>query len=176
MTTHRAPFSRALDLVARIVLVLAGLSILGMACVEAWQVFARYVLNDSPSWTEPVALFFMSTTMMFGAAVGVRANRHFGFFILVESASPPVRRALQIFARGIAAAIGLMLAGWGGEMMIDAWDYSMAGAPLPQGMVYLPLCLGGALIALFAVEQIVAPEPQPISNPPISNPETSSPE
>jgi TRAP-type C4-dicarboxylate transport system permease small subunit len=32
----------------------------------------------------------------------------------------------------------------------------MAGAPLPQGVVYLPLCTGGALIALFAVEQMLA--------------------
>jgi TRAP-type C4-dicarboxylate transport system permease small subunit len=163
MTTNRAPLSRALDHLARGVVALAGLSILGMACVEAWQVFARYVLNDSPSWTEPVALVFMGMTMMFGAAIGVRMNRHFGFFILVESVNPGLRRALQIFARSIAVAIGLMLAGWGGEMMIDSWDYSMAGAPLPQGMAYMPLCLGGALIAIFAIEQIFVPEPQPVA-------------
>jgi TRAP-type C4-dicarboxylate transport system permease small subunit len=161
MTTNRPALHRALDQIARATLALAGLSILGMAIVEGWQVFARYVLNASPSWTEPVALLFMSTTMMFGAAIGVRANRHFGFFILVESSTPVMRRVLQVFARTIAAAIGLMLAVWGGEMMIDSWDYSMAGAPLPQGMVYLPLCFGGALIALFAIEQILVPEPLP---------------
>ena len=161
MTTNRAPLGRALDHLARVVIAFAGISILGMAGVEGWQVFARYVLNDSPSWTEPVALLFMGMTMMFGAAIGVRTNRHFGFFILVESVNPKLRRALQVLARAIAAAIGLMLAGWGGEMMIDSWDYSMAGAPLPQGMAYLPLCLGGALIAIFAIEQILVPEPQP---------------
>ena len=32
-------------------------------------------------------------------------------------------------------------------MLIDAWDYAIAGAPLPQGIMFLPLCLGGALIA-----------------------------
>jgi TRAP-type C4-dicarboxylate transport system permease small subunit len=159
MTSTRAPFVRALDGLARIVVAIAGISILGMAGVEGWQVFARYVLNDSPSWTEPVALFFMGTTMMFGAAIGVRSNRHFGFFILVESAAPALRRTLQILARTIAAAIGLMLAGWGGEMMLDSWDYSMAGAPFPQGMVFMPLCLGGALITVFAVEQIFVADP-----------------
>lgn len=153
---ERAKPNTALDLVATGTIAIAGLAIVGMACVEGWQVFARYVLNDSPSWTEPVALLFMSTTMMFGAAVGVRSNRHFGFFILVESAAPPLRRALSIFSRAIAAATGLMLAGWGGEMMLDAWGYSMAGAPLPQGIAYLPLCAGGALIALFAIEQMFA--------------------
>lgn len=157
MTTERAPIIRALDVIARATLIIAGASIVGMAVVEGWQVFARYVLNDSPSWTEPVALLFMSTTMMFGAALGVRANRHFGFFILLESSPAAVRRGLQVFARTVAAAIGLMLFVWGGEMMIDAWDYSIAGAPLPQGMVYVPLCIGGALIALFAIEQIFSP-------------------
>jgi TRAP-type C4-dicarboxylate transport system permease small subunit len=157
MSTLRAPTSRALDGIANAVIALAGLSIIGMACVEGWQVFARYVLNDSPGWTEPVALLFMSTTMMFGAAIGVRANRHFGFFILVESSPPVARRALQIFARFIAAATGFMLAVWGGEMTIDSWDYAIAGAGLPQGMMYVPLCVGGALITLFSIEQMMRP-------------------
>lgn len=154
-----SPLSAALDLVATATIAIAGVSIIGMACVEGWQVFARYVMNDAPSWTEPVALLFMSTTMMFGAAAGVRTQRHFGFFILVESSRPPLRRGLQIMSRAIAAGIGLMLALWGGEMMIDAWDYPMAGAPLPQGLVFAPLCFGGALIALFAIEQIFVREP-----------------
>ena len=154
MTSHRGALSRVLDHIARVALVLAGLSILGMAFVEGWQVFARYVLNDSPSWTEPVALLFMSTTMMLSAALGVRTHRHFGFFILVENASVSMRRALRVFAWLIAAAIGVMLAAWGGEMMIDAWDFAIAGAPLPQGITYLPLCIGGALIALFAIEHV----------------------
>ena len=130
-----------------------------MAGVEAWQVFARYVLNNSPSWTEPVALVLMSTTMMLGAAVGVRSNRHFGFFIVAQNASPPVRRVLHVTSRLIAVAIGIMFAVWGGEMLIDAWDYPMAGAPLPQGVVFLPMCLGGVLIAIFAFEQMLAPPP-----------------
>src|SRR5262245_57073274 len=74
---------------------IAGSALVGMAIVEVWQVFARYVLNNSPSWTEPLALLLMTTAMMFGAAAGVRANRHFGFFIVVEHARPPVQRVLR---------------------------------------------------------------------------------
>ncbi len=55
---------KLLDHIATATLVVAGASIVGMACVEGWQVFARYVLNRSPSWTEPVALLLMSTAMM----------------------------------------------------------------------------------------------------------------
>jgi TRAP-type C4-dicarboxylate transport system permease small subunit len=144
---------------AHVAVAIAGTSIVAMAAVEAWQVFARYVLNNSPSWTEPVALLLMSTAMMMGAAAGVRSNRHFGFFLLVEHASPGMRRVLLVVPKLIALAIGTMLAGWGGEMMIDAWDFRMAGAPLPQGIVFVPMCLGGALIALFALEQLISPPP-----------------
>ena len=149
--------NRILGPVAKLAVGIAGAAIVGMALVEAWQVFARYVLNDSPSWTEPLALLMMSTAMMFGAAAGVRSNRHFGFFLLLERLRPTARRALIVLARAIAAAVGLMLSGWGARMLSDAWDFPMAGAPLPQGMVYLPVCLGGALMALFAIEQIVSP-------------------
>ena len=149
---------------ARAAIGIAGVALVAMAGIQAWQVFARYVLNDPPSWTEPLALLCMSTTMMFGAAAGVHAGRHFGFFIVVEHARPQLQRLMQLVARLIATAVGVLFALWGGEMMIDAWDYSMAGAPLPQGMAYMPLCLGGGLITLFAIEQIFVTAPQPTTN------------
>ena len=140
---------------ARAVIGIAGVALVAMAGIQAWQVFARYVLNDPPSWTEPLALLCMSTTMMFGAAAGVHAGRHFGFFIVVEHARPQVRRLMQLVARLIATAVGVLFALWGGEMLLDAWDYRIAGAPLPQGIMFLPLCLGGVLIAIFSIEQLI---------------------
>ena len=151
----------AFHILDRTTLLLAGLGLLGMALVQGWQVFARYVLNDSPSWTEPVALLFMSTTMMLGAATGVRSNRHFGFFILVESVGARRRLVLLAIARLIAAAIGAMLALGGLKMLTDSWDYPIAGAALPQGLAYLPMTLGGLLITIFALERLFIPDAAP---------------
>jgi TRAP-type C4-dicarboxylate transport system permease small subunit len=145
---------------ANIALALAGAALIGMAAIQAWQVFARYVLNDSPSWTEPMALLLMSATMMLGAAVGVRREAHFGFFIGVEAAPPPVRSALRLFARLIVVGIGALFAVLGAWLAFDAWSFPMAGVPLPQGVVFLPICIGGALIAIFAVERIVGARAQ----------------
>ena len=147
--------SSSLAPLARVTIAVAGVALVAMAGIQAWQVFARYVLDDPPSWTEPLALLCMSTTLMFGAAAGVHAGRHFGFFIVVEHARPTLRRLMQLVARLIAALVGILFALWGGEMMIDAWDYEIAGAPLPQGIMFVPLCLGGALIAIFSIEQLV---------------------
>jgi len=142
--------TRALDATARAALLFAGLSLVVMAAVEFWQVFARYVINDSPSWTEPVALFFMKCAMMFGAAAGVRGEAHFGFFILVQQAGSTGQRLLKALAQLVVLGTGLVLAAWGCVLMRDGWDIPMAGVALPEGLGYLPVALGGALIALFA--------------------------
>lgn len=143
---------------------LACLALVGMTLVEAWQVYARYVLNDSPGWTEPVALLLMSAAMMFGAAAGVRTESHFGFFIAIHVAPPRVRLVLLTITRLIVAGIGLVLAFWGTVLLLDDWNVPMAGAPLPQGLVFLPIGLGGALIAIFAIERLLgaadAPAPE----------------
>jgi TRAP-type C4-dicarboxylate transport system permease small subunit len=140
---------------------LACVALVGMTLVEAWQVYARYVLNNSPSWTEPVALLLMSVAMMFGAAAGVRSESHFGFFIALHVAPPKVRLVLLGVTRLVVTAIGLVLAFWGTVLLLDDWGTPMAGAPLPQGLVFLPIGLGGLLIALFALERLFTGAPAP---------------
>jgi TRAP-type C4-dicarboxylate transport system permease small subunit len=158
-------FSAALAVVARCAIALACMALIAMTLVEVWQVFARYVLNDSPSWTEPVALLLMSAAMMLGAAAGVRNDAHFGFFLLVHLAAPPIRTVLVSISRLIVIAVGSLLAYWGGVLLADGWDVPMAGAPLPQGLYFLPICVGGVLIALFAFERLlVAPAVAPGSH------------
>jgi len=154
MTTPAAAPGRAavaLDATARAALWIAGAALVVMATVEFWQVFARYVLNDSPSWTEPVALLAMKWAMMLGAAAGVRAEAHFGFFILVQQAPPAIGRALVALSRLVILATGALLAAWGAVLAQDGWDVPMAGVGLPEGAGYLPVATGGALIALFAL-------------------------
>ncbi|MGE4069937.1 MAG: TRAP transporter small permease [Lysobacterales bacterium] len=142
------------DWLTRVALILAGTSLLIIALVQAWQVYARYVLNDSPGWTEPVALLLMNTAMMCGAAVGVRRHQHFSFSLMLDAAGPLLQRALRVLSAALIAAIGAALAWGGAQLLQDDWGTSMAGAAIPEGLRYAPLILGGALICLFALEQL----------------------
>ncbi|MFC3815139.1 TRAP transporter small permease [Lysobacter sp. GCM10012299] len=145
-----------LDRVASIATGVAGVALVGMVAVQALQVFARYVLNDSPGWTEPVALLLLNTAMSFGAAAGVHRGSHFGFFILVHWAPPTVRKVLLSITNLVIAGIGFVLALWGGELLLDGIDIPMAGAPMPQSAVYAPMSVAGALMVLFALQRLVA--------------------
>lgn len=140
---------------------LAAIGMVGMSLAEGWQVFARYVLNDSPGWTEPLTLLFMTTTALMGAAVAVRRETHFRFIALAQVAPPRVQAALAALSRLVVLAIGAALAIWGWDLMADNWSVAMPGTALPEGLNYLPLSLGGALIALFALERLVVALPTP---------------
>lgn len=150
----RDALGHALDLLARLAIALAAAALLGLVVVQGWQVFARYVLNASPSWTEPVTLLLLATAMGFGAAAGVRDNRHFGFFLLAESAGPRGRRLFELLGAAVMLLLGAAMAGWSARLLFDGWDVRLAGAPLPQSINFLPLALGGALIALFAFDRL----------------------
>ena len=138
---------------------IAATSLCALVIVLAWQVFGRYVLNASPSWTEPVAMTLMSVAALFGAAIAVRAESHFAFPTLVESSPRPVRAVLKSLARLIALGFGIALAGFGGFLMVDSWNVPMAGAPFPEGVAHIGLCAGGALIAVFALERLLFGDP-----------------
>jgi TRAP-type C4-dicarboxylate transport system permease small subunit len=147
----RRPLTRLADAT----LLLAAVSLVLLVIVELWQVFARYVLNDSPSWTEPVAVLCMNAAMMLGAAVGVHGQRHFGFYIGVHAAPPAMQRAMLALSRAVQVAVGLMLAAWGLRLTVDTWDIPLAGVALPQGVTYVPLWAGGLLIAVFALDLLL---------------------
>src|SRR5690606_27096067 len=61
-----APAPGLLDRLGSLAIGIAALSLAGLVVVQGWQVVARYVFNNSPSWTEPVTLLLLSTAMSLG--------------------------------------------------------------------------------------------------------------
>jgi TRAP-type C4-dicarboxylate transport system permease small subunit len=144
-----------LDRLAQAVTAVAATALVGLVIVQGWQVFARYVINDSPSWTEPLTLLLLSTAMSLSAAAGVRTGRHFAFVLLADSVGPRMHRLMAAASEVVVIAIGACLAIGACVLWLDGLDVRMAGAPLPQSSAYLPLSVGGALMVLFALQRLL---------------------
>ncbi len=153
-TAAASPAQRVLDSIAAVVIAIAAIALVGLVLVQSWQVFTRYVLNDSPSWTEPVTLLLLATAMGMGAAAGVHTHRHFGFYLLHDHVRPGVRKLIDLLVALVIIGIGLTMAWWGAILLVDGLDIRAAGARLPQSINYLPLSAGGALMALFAFNRL----------------------
>jgi TRAP-type C4-dicarboxylate transport system permease small subunit len=146
---------RVLARLADLAIYTAVVALLGLVVVQGWQVFARYVINDSPSWTEPVTLLLLATAMSLGAAAGVHTNRHFGFFLLLDHVRPAVRRLIDVIVPVVIATIGGFIAWWAGVLLFDGLSIKAAGVSMPQSINYLPLSVGGALMVVFALNRLV---------------------
>ncbi|MGH8051061.1 MAG: TRAP transporter small permease [Arenimonas sp.] len=150
-----------LDTLAQAAILIAAAALIGVVLVQGWQVLARYVLNDSPGWTEPVALLLLNIAMSFGAAAGVHRQSHFNFPLLLD-AMPSTLRLFCIALRCVLiAGIGAALAFWGMQIFLDGLHIRMAGTALPQSSAYLPLALGGGLMVIFALAQLRISAPIP---------------
>jgi TRAP-type C4-dicarboxylate transport system permease small subunit len=154
MGTSVAMKSR-MDRLANLCLTLAGLALLALVCVQAWQVIARYVLNASPSWAEPISTLLLATLMSLSAAAGVHHHSHFNFALLVERAAPNVQRWVSRLKLVCISALGVTMALWSGVLAFDGADIHQAGVALSIGAIYLPCALGGALIAIFALAHLI---------------------
>jgi TRAP-type C4-dicarboxylate transport system permease small subunit len=140
-----------LDRLADAVIVLAALALAALVVVQGWQVFARYVLNASPSWTEPVTMVLLTSAMSFGAAVGVHNDRHFAFTLLADIAPPALRRMLFVLTKLVIALLGAVLAAWSFALFRSGVDVRAAGAPFPETLPYAPVAIGGTLMMIFAL-------------------------
>lgn len=138
---------------------LLEISVAGLCVILAavlLQIFGRYVLNDSPTWTEIFALVLILYVTCFSAAVGVRDSRHIGMESVLTFLSSETRRKVEVFVFLGMIAFGLAMS-WGGSVLaVEVWEYLNPGLPISQGWSYVPLGLGGLLIAYFGIEQIIA--------------------
>ena len=132
----------------------AAAALAGLVLVQGWQVFARYVINRSPSWTEPATVLLLSTAMGLAAAACVHEQRHFSFNLLADALGARSRRAMACGVQGVIALIGAFIAFGAARLWFDGLDVRMAGAPLSQGSAYLPLAVGGTLMAVFALHRL----------------------
>jgi len=155
MRDRLVTLSRFLAAVNRAALWISGIGLILMTVFVAWQIFGRYVLNASPSWTEPASLLLMSWFILLGSAAGVREGNHLGFEIGLHYAPPPLRKAMLIVTEVLVIGFGGAMAWYGIDLAVETWSAAMPGLPIPQGLDYVPLVVGGVLIALFALEKLV---------------------
>lgn len=133
----------------------AAVGLVAMTAIVGWQVFGRYVLNSSPSWSEQAALTLMIWFVTLAAAAGVREGFHIRIVALENAVSPPKKRILRVMSDIVVALCGVAMLTWGGDLVLRTWGHTIPSLGLPRGLAYAGLPISGALIVLFAAERIL---------------------
>jgi TRAP-type C4-dicarboxylate transport system permease small subunit len=148
-------FARVLTTICSWALYIAGTGLVLMTCIVMWQVFVRFVLNWTNTWTEITAVMLMSWFIFLGAAVGVRENYHLGFDVLLYALPPGGKKYLRSISDLVVLAFAIGMIIYGIQLVRLQWPARMPALGIPEGIRYLPLVGGGILITLFALERLV---------------------
>ncbi len=120
------------------------------------QVLMRYVFNRPPSWTEELALFLFSWSMLLMLAVGVRESFHVRMDLLIQRLPTVSSRSLQALIDVGTASFGGYLT-WAGAMYaLEMHGATSAAIGYPIILLYGAAPASGFLIFIFSLELLLS--------------------
>ena len=144
--------------------VLAAL-LLVMTVLITWQVFARYVMGNSLSFSEEVARFCLVWLTMLGAAYAYRRGSLIAVELLQGMGGPAFRRALRIAIAAASALFAWVLMSEGLNITERVVNQTAPSTRVSMAWPYAAMPAGALLVLLnaaaIAIEAIWPPDPAP---------------
>lgn len=135
---------------------ISSVAMVVLIAVFAWLVFGRYVLNQTPTWVEQLALVLVVWITFLGAGAGVHDDTHLGVSFIREAMPAPIRHVLRIVCEVVVAGFGLVMLVACTELVQFGWSTKIPMLNVPEGVRTLAAAIAGALIFLFGAARAVA--------------------
>lgn len=122
-----------------------------------WQVFARYVIGQSNSFTEELARFAMIWLAILGAAYLNGQRGHLAIDIFLQKLSPDKKRKKLIIIESLMLLFALVVLVIGGGNLVYITSHlgqTSSALQVPLGFVYSIVPFSGLLIIFYSVFHI----------------------
>ena len=138
----------------RLVELAAGLLIGAITVLVSVQVFARYVLNDTPAWSEELCRYFFVWASFLGACVAMRRTAHLGVDSLVTRLPAGAR---EVVRHAVCAVIGVFAAimVWQGQALVPEMATQRSPSMgISLQYVFAAIPIAGALILALQIRDL----------------------
>lgn len=149
-------FTRTCSFIAKACLNIGVVGMVLLVIAVLYQVFGRYIMNDTPTWAETSAILLVLYVTMLGVAVGVHDAGHIGLESFLVLAPEWLRLKLEILIHALVLLFGVVMAWQCGILAASVAEYKLPTLGISEAVRYIPAVLAGGLIALFSFEHIVA--------------------
>ncbi len=160
---------RTMNIIEKLLFLVAGLAMLASVGLAFAAVIMRYVFSFSLEWIEEGARYLALFAAFIAAGPVLRNKGHVALDLLVTGLTG-ARQQLHVFAVNLAAFIvGGAIFAWGAELALQTYEYGVLTASLqfPQWLPYSIVPLGMGILVLFslagmiaAIQAMSAPEPR----------------
>jgi TRAP-type C4-dicarboxylate transport system permease small subunit len=146
---------RFCDVIEKVLKYAAVIIVLLMLLALAAQVFLRYVFGVSLSWSEELALLGFGWVVVIATAIGVRHMTHARMDLLLNVLPSSLQWVLERLIALMLCALGLFLAYYGWDYMMETRGATSAAIGFPIELLYALAPAFGALLALFSFERLL---------------------
>jgi TRAP-type C4-dicarboxylate transport system permease small subunit len=144
---------RWLDPVEHWLMVLCGVALVGFSCTVLFDVVTRSI-GRPVLWVQEVTTTFFVYGIFIGTAAAARRNDHLYLSAIAEAMSGTRRLLVETFNRLVLLGAALAMVWFGFINFIEGFHAYRMPSLTPLASLYAPIPLAGALVALFAVEQL----------------------
>ena len=127
-----------------------------MVIVGGMQVFNRFVLNQSLSWSEEFQKFSHIWLIFFTIPVGYNRGSHIGMNMLVDKFPPKVQKLMILIADALWLGLAVAIVTYTNVIMRVARRQTSPGLGVRMDLMYLGLFIGGVYLAIVAIRKIVS--------------------
>jgi TRAP-type C4-dicarboxylate transport system permease small subunit len=143
-----------LDPLERVLMVICGLTLFCFSVSVVCDIVTRTV-GRPWLWLQEVTTTFFVYGIFIGAACATRRNDHLYLTALAEALTGNARLIVEIIIRLVILAVALCMVYFGYINFLRGFESFRMPSLTPIASLYAAIPLSGALIALFAVEQLV---------------------
>jgi TRAP-type C4-dicarboxylate transport system permease small subunit len=145
---------RSLDWLERTLMALCGICLLGFSSAVLADIITRQAGAPWRSAQEVTDTFFIYGIFL-GAAVATRRNDHLTLTAIAEALQGRARLAIELLTRSVVLAVAVAMLVFGWQNFLGGFTSYRMPSMTPIASLYGAIPLAGALIALFAIEQMV---------------------
>jgi TRAP-type C4-dicarboxylate transport system permease small subunit len=123
--------------------------------VVLWQVFARQILGNTPSWSEETARVLMVWIGFLTAALAFREGAQIAITFIVDRFPSVLQRLVGWLVPSLTLAFGLYLVVQGAQFTAATRFATLPGTGLPRSVLYVVMPVAGFMICLYTILQVL---------------------
>ncbi len=140
----------------------------GMVMIGSWQVFSRFVLNSTPSWSEEIQIFGHIWLVFLAIPIAYRRGAHITVEAIRRVLAPWMNRVLDLLNELLWIGFAAATAYYSYRVSLVTGNSVSPGLEIPMSYPYYGMILGSAYLLLVVIRRLTGelPPPDPDELPP----------
>lgn len=136
----------------------------GMVLIGAWQVFSRFVLNSTPSWSEEIQIFGHIWLVFLAIPIAYRRGAHITVEAVRRVLAPWMNKTLDLINELLWIGFAVATAYYSYRVSLVTGNSVSPGLEIPMSYPYYGMILGSVYLLFVVVRRITGELPPPDSD------------